>query len=152
MKQKRTFNNQPITVLALLLPAVVSGSPPPTATLRCTPSVISPGKTLTLKLSMPHGRELGVWTPHDRFLFIAYDLDEQDNPVQPPIPAGDFVQRHSLEVSTLSAKGVDLIKQSSPELIFNEPGTYRFIVSDNLETDDDAHQNLLCDVRYKIPK
>jgi hypothetical protein len=115
----------------------------------CTPSVIEQGGTLTLQMPKSHGGELGVWTPKRRFLFIAYEFDEQANPIQPPIPSAEFLKARSITLSPLSAKAVDLAERAPPEPLFADAGIYHFIVSDNLETEDDTHQNLVCDVRYR---
>jgi hypothetical protein len=117
--------------------------------LNCTPSVMTPGKTLTLRMPVPHGGELGVRTPQGRFLFIAYQFDEQANPIRPPVPSADFIRMNSIELSSSMARGVDLSQRSPAEPVFTTPGRYRFILSDNLETEDDAHANLICDVRYR---
>jgi hypothetical protein len=117
--------------------------------MRCTPSIIEQGNTLTLQMPTSHGGELGVWTPKHRFLFIAYEFDAQANPIQPPIPSAEFLKVRSIALSPLSAKGVDLSGRTPQEPLFTAAGMYRFIVSDNLETEDDTHENLICDVRYR---
>lgn len=76
-------------------------------------------------------------------------FNEQANPIQPPIPSAKFLKARSIALSPPSAKGVDLGERTPPEPLFTAAGIYRFIVSDNLETEDDAHENLLCDVRYR---
>ena len=119
---------------------------------RCTPAVLGPGEMLNIQMPIPHGRELGVWTADDRFLFIAYDSDEPVNPVPAPVAAASFVSMTSLELPVSAATGVELSYshgKAGPETIFTKFGTYRFIVSDNLETEDDLHKNIRCEVRYK---
>ena len=102
-----------------------------------------------MQMPKSHGGEFGVWTPKHRFLFIAYVFDEQANPIQPPIPSAEFMKARSIALSPLSAKAVDLAERTPQEPLFTDAGIYRFIVSDNLETEDDTHQNLVCDVRYR---
>jgi len=142
----------PLVILALVMtlsfkPVVAQRRSTPR--MHCTPSVIEERNTLTLQMPTSHGGELGVWTPRHRFLFIAYEFDSQANPIQPPIPSAEFLKVRSIALSPLSAKGVDLSERTPQEPLFTASGTYRFIVSDNLETEDDAHQNLICDVRYR---
>jgi hypothetical protein len=120
-----------------------------TPRLNCTPSVMTPDKTLTLRMPVPHGRELGVRTPQGRFLFIAYQFDEQANPIPPPVPSADFLRMNSIELSPALARGVAVSQRSPAEPVFTTPGRYQFVLSDNLETEDDAHANLTCDVRYR---
>src|SRR5207249_1361585 len=56
-------------VFALLYPgAWIFPSMP--APLRCTPETVARGDTVTLRLTGPHGGELGVLTPAGTFLYI----------------------------------------------------------------------------------
>src|SRR5437899_492705 len=54
----------------------LDGEPPPFV---CTPALLRPGDTLTLRMDTPHGGELGVFTPRGRFLSVV------------PTPPGDYV-------------------------------------------------------------
>jgi hypothetical protein len=94
----------------------------------------------------PHGGQLGVWAPGNRFFFIAF-TPERD--VRPPIPASTFKRLRRLELDTALAVGLRSISRDAvPERIFTVPGQYRLIVSENLETEDEAGVNLVCDVRF----
>jgi hypothetical protein len=118
----------------------------PNSQLHCAPAVMTEEQTLKLRMPLPHGGELGVRTPEGRFLFIAYRFDEQTNSIRPPVPSTDFMKMAALELSPRMTTGVDLARRSSAEPVFTKTGRYRFIVSYNLETEDDA--NLACDVQY----
>ncbi len=115
--------------------------------LRCEPRTLRPGQTLTLHLPMPHGRELGVAAP-GRFLFIAFRPEQGTYRKKPPIPSTRFLEMYSVRLPVSSAVGINLPADTAPEPIFTSPGTYQFIVSDNLETEDDAWTFLRCSIRF----
>jgi hypothetical protein len=108
---------------------------------------VSSQSSVELRFDGPHGRELGVRTPDGRFLFIAF---EQENPkVIPPVPSARFTAMQSLKLDVPKAVGVDSIDTGKAERIFTVPGSYRFVVADNLETEDDAGVNGVCQVQFR---
>jgi hypothetical protein len=113
---------------------------------RCGPNVVSSADTLTLTFSSPHGPELGVRTPDQQFLFIAF-VQETPQSV-PPVRGEVFAKMRSLKLSVKGATGLDHIGSSEPRAIFSVPGTYRFILADNLETEADFGGHQACDVRF----
>lgn len=113
--------------------------------MRCEPQTARVGQTIVLHMPLPHGGQLGVWAPSKTFFFIAFTPEEG---VRPPIPTSRFKRLRTLQLDTASARGLEAISRDAvPERIFRVPGQYRFIVSQNLETDDEAGVNLVCDVR-----
>ena len=122
-----------------------AGAQPPA--LRCTPATVHAGQVLTLHLAASHGKELGVRTPAGRFLFLAYQ-PEGTGSVSPPIASSRFVRLTTVKLPTSSAVGVSLSSGSQPELLFTSSGTYRFVVSENLETEDEAAANHWCAVHF----
>jgi hypothetical protein len=54
-----------------------------------------------------------------------------------------------VQLPSSSALAIDISADSAPEHVFTSPGTYRFAVSDNLETEDEVtrpsvHRPLSC--------
>ena len=118
----------------------------PAATrFRCSPAVVGPDGEVTLTLTLPHGRELGVRTPDNDFLFIAFD-PQKGNPT-PPIDSRTFEKMRSLKLPVADVKGMELTS-SGLRPIFTTPGPYRFIISHNLETEDDLGLNRSCTVGF----
>ena len=113
-----------------------------TGSLSCTPSALHSGQTLTLSMPRNHGRELGVATP-DGFLFIAF---RPEGTTGAPIPSSVFLELSEVTLGT-SAVGMASIG-GEPQQIFSRPGRYEFVVSQNLETEDDAGVNLHCAIEY----
>lgn len=117
----------------------------------CRPSTLEIGSTLTLHLPSNHGGELAVQTPSLVSLYIAYEQEQGVYNVPPPIPSAQFKTMQSVTL-TGSSVGISLgsIKPQTP--IFSSPGVYHFMVGRNLESDDEMHRNLLCDVRVIAAK
>jgi hypothetical protein len=129
-------------IFMLLITFVAEAAPEPK--LRCELKSIKGASSIVLKMPLPHGHELGVWTPNKKFLFIAFEPEEN---VVPPIPSSSFKKMSSLTLGK-DAVGLEVISPKSQRLpVLTLPGRYRFIVSENLETEDELGLNLLCDVK-----
>ena len=110
--------------------------------LRCEPGVVARGDRLTLRLDVPHGGELGVFTPSGRFLYV--DVVELT-------PGGTprglrFEQRERLTLSSGTAAG-RARPGGAVERVFSDTGTYMFRVSEAAE----VSASLICRVRYVGP-
>jgi hypothetical protein len=132
----------PVAVLIASAPAQTAPKHPQ---MRCEPKTIHMGESLTLVMPLPHEGELGVLAPHNRFLFIAF---APESSVTPPLASSTFKPMGRLRLDSAVAVGLpEISPDASSERIFTAPGTYRFVVSQNLETEDDLGLNLVCDVR-----
>jgi len=127
-------------VFALLYPgAWIFPSMP--APLRCTPETVARGDTVTLRLTGPHGGELGVLTPAGTFLYIV------DYAPRTAAPADRFEYRNRFSLATDRATG--RVLQGAPPgypgvPIFADTGVYVFRVSEAAE----VSASLACRVRY----
>ena len=112
----------------------LAGEPPP---LVCTPALLKPGDTLTLRMDTPHGGELGVFTPRGRYLYVV--------PFSARSPRGtpgfDWVPRLRLSTADATA-GVTPTGPKQP--IFADSGTYQFQVSQVAE----VSASLVCRVVF----
>jgi hypothetical protein len=103
----------------------------------CTPNVVRPGDTLVIKTSTGYPA-FGVHVPDKNVKFLllvsdAYPEGLMDN--------RKFSQQMGIDISVTEAK----IKPNTR--IFTKEGTYGFVVSQNLETDDGT-PTYECKVRY----
>jgi hypothetical protein len=131
-------------ILLLLAGSPAAGAPG----IECSPSVVHPGDTLIIRMTLPHGGQLGAWNPKGEFQFIAYRADTDLPP--PPIAFEVFRNQSEVRLTTTAAKGVPVRDGfEKPELLFSAPGRYHFLVSDNLETENPPGL-LKCTVRYRI--
>jgi hypothetical protein len=109
--------------------------------LTCTPRRLRPGDTLTLDMSVPHGRDLAVLTPDDKFLWLR-SWEPDDRAATSRWYAFEKVKK--LRLATSGARGDG---GRGSELIFARAGWYRIRISYNLETDDGTPFNE-CKVYY----
>ena len=108
--------------------------------LRCEPDVVARGDRLTLRMDMPHGGELGVFTPSGRFLYVV-EFAPRGTP-----RSRRFEQRERLTLPSGRATG-RAQPGAAPVLVFSDTGTYTFRVSEPAE----ISASLTCRVRYLGP-
>jgi hypothetical protein len=109
--------------------------------LRCSPGRLWLGDTLTLYMSVPHGRDLAILGPDDKFFWLR-SWEPNDKAITARWYAFEKVRQ--LKIITAEAKGR---VSSDDEPIFTKTGWYRVRVSYNLETDDGTPVNE-CKVHY----
>jgi hypothetical protein len=109
--------------------------------LRCSPSRLWLGDTLTLNMSVPHGRDLAILGPDDRFFWLR-SWEPNDKAITAKWHAFERVRQ--LKIVTTEAKGR---VSTDDEVIFTKTGWYKIRVSYNLETDDGTPMNE-CKVYY----
>jgi len=140
-----------LSVVTLLASVSVPGQqskPQPSArdiarkvSLRCSPSRLWLGDTLTLNMSVPHGRDLAILAPGDKFFWLR-SWEPNDEATTAKWYA--FEKLRQLKIVTTEAKGR---VSTDDELIFTKTGWYRVRISYNLETDDGTPVNQ-CRVYY----
>ena len=109
--------------------------------LRCTPRKLWLGDTLTLSMSVPHGRDLAILSPDDRFFWLR-SWEPRDREATAQWYA--FEKLGPLKLVTSQAQGIG---GRDSERIFTKTGWYSIRVSYNLETDDGTSFNE-CKVYY----
>lgn len=109
--------------------------------LRCSPRNLWLGDTVTLYMSVPHGRDLAILGPDDKFFWL-----RSWEPNAEAITAKwyAFEKVRQLKIATAEAKGR---VSTDDEPIFTKTGWYRIRISYNLETDDGTPFNE-CKVYY----
>ncbi len=112
----------------------LAGEPPPFA---CTPATLKPGDTLTLRMDIPHGGELGVFTPRGRYLYVV--------PFSARSPRGTpgFDRVAQLRLSTGGATA-GATPDGPKQPIFTDSGTYQFQLSQVAE----VSASLVCRVGF----
>jgi len=109
--------------------------------LRCSPRKLRLGDTLTLNMSVPHGRDLAILDPDGKFFFLR-SWEPNNREVTARWYAFEKVGRLKLLMS--AAKGS---VSNEEQLIFTKTGWYGIRISYNLETDDGTPFNE-CKVYY----
>jgi hypothetical protein len=108
---------------------------------RCSPRNLWLGGTLTLNMSVPHGRDLAILGPDNTFFWLR-SWEPNDEATTARWYAFEKLQQ--LKIVTTDAKGRG---STDDEPIFTKTGWYRIRVSYNLETDDGTPVNQ-CRVYY----
>lgn len=110
--------------------------------LRCSPRKLWLGDTLTLTMSVPHGKDLAILSPDEKFFWLrSWEPNDREATAQ----WDAFEKVRQLKLVTSEAKGQI---SSSDELIFTRTGWYSIRISYNLETDDGTPFNE-CRVYYR---
>ena len=140
-----------LSVVTLLASVSVLGQqskPQPSAkdltrkvSLRCSPNRLWLGDTLTLNMSVPHGRDLAILAPGDKFFWLRSWEPNDENATAKWYA---FEKLGQLKIATAEAKGR---VSTDDEPIFTRTGWYRVRISYNLETDDGTPVNQ-CRVYY----
>lgn len=109
--------------------------------LRCSPRKLGLGDTLTLYMSVPHGRDLAILGPDNKFFWLR-SWEPNDKATTASWYA--FEKMKLFKIVTAEARGR---VSTDDEPIFTKTGWYRIRVSYNLETDDGTPVNE-CRVYY----
>jgi len=112
--------------------------PNPRPGLVCEPQRLAPNGRLTLRMSVPHGAELSVFTPQGRSLVIVPFVRKGTDP-----PHSGFAYRERLTLWTDTVTG-RVTAGSVPERVFKDSGAYMLRVSEESE----VSASRVCRVRY----
>ena len=116
--------------------------PNPRPGMSCGPKQLDSGATLTLRMRVPHGAELSVFTPGGRSLVVVPFVRKGT------VPRGqgfDFMPRLTIRADTVAGL---VTPGSKPERVFTDSGVYALRVSSEGELD----ASLVCRVRYSPGK
>jgi hypothetical protein len=102
-------------------------------------STVYKDESLTLLFSTPHDSRLGVIDPDGNFFYVVYPTDAASGALQPLMDSRKFEWINCLKITTKYFKA-DPYTYGVYEnrAVFTKSGTYRFILGDNLHTDDET--------------
>jgi len=101
--------------------------PNPRAPLVCAPRLLQPGDVLTLRMSVPHGGELSVFTPAGQSLVVMPFVAKG---TEPEGAAFRDIERLSLRADTVTGR---ISPSADPQLVFTDSGVYVLRVSEEAE-------------------
>lgn len=123
----------------------------PTAhNLTCEPTELRTGDTLTLRLTLPHGKSLHVLSPDRTPYIVIFHGEGQPDRAQRRslVPPDSFARMTQLTLDTRTTRaGAWVFGRDTNETLFRAPGTYRMIVGDDLETDGPSYAECLVSFR-----
>lgn len=142
------------------IPETVAAAPTDTAqawgvrpnahNLTCVPTELRTGDTLTLRLTLPHGKSLHVLSPDRTPFIVIFHGEGQPDRAQRRslVPPDSFARMTELRLDTRTARaGAWVFGRDTNERLFRAPGTYRIIVGDDLETDGPSYAECLVTFR-----
>jgi hypothetical protein len=103
--------------------------------IRCTPTVVHEEDTLTLVMSIPHPAELAVSDPEGTPFFLVYDPDPGRSRSRPLYSKEQFRPMRVVRLNVADATGTPWVADRSNERLFTKLGTYRFQMTEVLETE-----------------
>ena len=105
--------------------------------ITCSPRRLYRGDTLLITMSVPHGGDLAIVGPDDRFSFIVYFQPDKNSKQQPLINREKFQSMAQLKIATDQIREMMWAADEKPNrLIFTRTGWYEIRLGANLETDD----------------
>ena len=131
-----------VWAVGFVVPAVLAGGflmlellapgawpfPNPRPDIACVPRRLQPGGALTVRLTVPHGGELSVFTPSGRALVVVPYVAK--TPGLDPASTFRYVRNVTLRTDTVAGR---LSPALPPERVFTDTGVYVVSVSEEAE-------------------
>lgn len=100
--------------------------------------VLYKGETFNLYFSLPHPQFLGVIDPDGHFFYVVFPDENSTGKLKPLVTSEQFATVNLLTINSSTFKADPYtwgVLENKP--VFTKPGTYRFLLGDNLHTDDE---------------
>jgi hypothetical protein len=131
-----------VWAVGFVLPAILAGGflmlellapgawpfPNPRPDIACAPPRLHPGGALTVRMTVPHGGEMTVFTPQRRALVVVPFVARA--PGTNPAATFRYVENVTLRTDTVTGR---LSPGLAPEPVFTDSGVYVLIVSEEAE-------------------
>lgn len=127
------------SVTAPTLPSPSDPGLPVKATIWTPSTVVHKDELLTLHFQTPNAPYLGVKTPDGKFFYVVFPHETAVGKLRPLVESTEFknMQKLCIRLNTFKADPYTYgIYENQP--VFTKSGTYRFLLGDNLHTDDPA--------------
>lgn len=115
-------------------------------------SLVYKGEALQLHFSMPHAPFLGVIDPAGKFYYVVFPAGSSVGNLRPLVTSEAFVAMNTLSINTAKFKAdpyTSGVLDNQP--VFTTSGTYRFLLGENLHTDDERFIEIV-KVNYRHKK
>lgn len=102
------------------------------------------GESLQLRFETPHDRYLGVIDPDGHFFYVVFPAEDCAGNLEPLVSSEQFAAMNVLAINTSTFKADPYtygILENKP--VFTKTGVYRFLLGDNLHTDDECFLTIL---------
>jgi len=142
-------NVTPTGLSACASASVASVSEKPSAKMWADNISLFKGETLRLHFTPPHGAYLGVIDPDGHFFYVVFPAEQSEGKLTPFVCSERFVSLDELLIPTSTFKAdpyTDGVMEN--KRVFTKSGIYRFLLGDNLHTDDTRFLDVV-KVRYR---
>lgn len=120
----------------------------PTKPLSCTPDVVRPRDTLTLRMKTPHGDYLAAKAPDGTFFYLVYPQLGEPSRKYSLVPSESFKQISTLRLpADVRAAPRVYGRDTILETVFSQSGVYVLTVGENLPSDFSSNVSD-CRVRF----
>jgi hypothetical protein len=95
------------------------------------------GESFDLSFETPHAPYLGVIDPSGKFFYVIFPASESIGKIKPLVDGEKFRGRKNIKIHTASLRAdpyINGVMENKP--VFTKSGVYRFVMGDNLHTDD----------------
>ena len=107
------------------------------------------GESLRLHFASPHGSYLGVIDPDGHFFYVVFPAEQSVGELKPFVASEQFVALEELIIQTATFKAdpyTDGILEN--KRVFTKSGVYRFLLGNDLHTDDTRFIDVV-KIRYR---
>lgn len=112
-------------------------------------ALIYKDESIQLHFQIPHEQYLGLIDPDGHFFYVVYPAESSAGKLRPFVSSEQFI---TLKVLTLNTSTFEAdpytyeIDENKP--VFTKTGSYRFLLGDDLHTDDDSFTTVL-KIKYR---
>ncbi len=142
-------NVSPTGLSTFASPSAVSVSERPATKMWTDNISLFRGETLRLHFATPHGSYLGVIDPDGHFFYVVFPAEQGVGKLTPFVTSEQFVSLDELLIPTSTFKAdpyTDGVLEN--KRVFTKSGVYRFLLGDNLHTDDTQFLDVV-KIRYR---
>lgn len=131
------------------LPAAAAAVEPAQKKMWAKTDLLYKGESLLLHFETPHAPYLGVIDPDGHFFYVVYPAENSMGKLRPLVPGARFAAMNTLRINAATLKA-DPYTWGFLEnkRVFTKSGTYRFLLGDDLHTDDEDFVTVL-KIRYR---
>jgi hypothetical protein len=114
----------------------------------CVPDLLHSRDKLTIRMSVPHGTDLGIRTPKNDFFFV-YSCDPAIRlPRWTDVDCGSFANLPRITIDLATFEVASGYPPFSQRRVFSEAGVYTILLAKNLETENTNRTVNRCKVQF----
>jgi len=114
----------------------------------CSPGALHSHDNLTIRVSVPHGTDLGIRSPANDFFFL-YSCDPAvRSPQWKDFDCEKFARLPLITINVADLEASRLTSHATSQRVFSQAGIYTILMGKNLETENTEHTVNRCKVQY----